>query len=37
MTEGFRMVECLYTPSELFCIFDYTKVAYLAGHYICLR
>ncbi len=31
------MVECLHTPSPLFAIYDYTKLAYLAGHYLCLR
>ncbi len=37
MSDNFRVVECLYTPSELFCIYDYTKIAYLAGNYLCVR
>lgn len=37
MSENFRVVECLHTPSSLFAIYDYTKLAYLAGHYLCLR
>jgi hypothetical protein len=31
------VVECLHTPSPLFAIYDYTKIAYLAGHYLCIR
>lgn len=37
MSDNFRVVECLYTPSELYCIYDYTKIAYLVGNYICIR
>lgn len=37
MSDNFRVVECLYTPSELFCIYDYTKIAYVVGNYICIR
>jgi hypothetical protein len=37
MGEHFRVVECLSTPSDLFCIYDYTKIAYLTDNYICIR
>jgi len=37
MSENFRTVECLYTPSHFFTIYDYTKIAYLAGSYLCVR
>lgn len=37
MSDNFRVVECLHTPSSLFAIYDYTKLAYLAGHYLCIR
>jgi len=37
MSDNFRVVECLSTPSELFCIYDYTKIAYLVENYICIR
>lgn len=37
MSDNFRVVECLHTPSSLFTIYDYTKIAYLAGSYLCLR
>ena len=37
MSEGFRVAECLYSPSALFCIYDYTKIAYLTGQHICVR
>jgi hypothetical protein len=37
MSDNFRTVECLYTPSHLFTIYDYTKIAYIAGSYLCIR
>lgn len=37
MSDNFRVVECLYTPSDNFCIYDYTKIAYLTGNFICVR
>ena len=37
MSDNFRVVEYLSTPSDLFCIYDYTKLAYVTSHYICIR
>ena len=37
MSDNFRVVECLHTPSSLFAIYDYTKIAYLTGNYLCIR
>lgn len=37
MSDNFRVAECLATPSEQFCIYDYTKIAYLVGNYLCIR
>ena len=37
MSESFKTVECLYTPTPLFTIYDYTKIAYIAGNYVCVR
>lgn len=37
MSDNFRVVECLHSPSTIFAIYDYTKIAYLVGNYICIR
>lgn len=37
MSDNFRTVECLYRPTHFFTIYDYTKIAYLAGNYLCIR
>jgi hypothetical protein len=37
MSDNFRVSECLHTPSSIFTIHDYTKLAYLAGGYVCVR
>ena len=37
MKDNFRIVEYLSTPSQLFSIYDYTKLAYLTDNYICIR
>lgn len=37
MSDNFRISECLHTPSSIFTIHDYTKLAYLVGGYVCVR
>ena len=37
MSDSFRVVECLSRPTDIFCIFDYTKVAYPTDNYVCVR
>jgi len=37
MSDNFRIVEAMSLPSHLFTIYDYTKIAYLTDHYLCIR
>lgn len=37
MADWLRLVECKQTPTEIFTIFDYTKIAYLIDSGFCLR
>ena len=37
MSDSFRVVECFHTPSPLFTIYDYTKIAQVVHNHICLR
>lgn len=37
MSDSFKIVECFHTPSPIYAIYDYTKIAYIVGNYICLR
>ncbi len=37
MSDNIRLVECIYTPSSIYAIYDYTKIVYVTDSYLCIR
>jgi hypothetical protein len=37
MSDNIKLVDCFYTPKQVFTIYDYTKIAYPVNNYICIR
>ncbi len=37
MSDNIRIVECFYSPSDIYAIYDYTKIVYIADSHLCIR